>query len=153
MRERCDFHRSTIAIIGNAFIDYTVFIPRIRTRIAIAAHAHRSRNLKRFHRLYSVHSHRSVIAASHTHRSRSARASQSQLEIKLKQMIEYMGREATASTAIYNATESARPYGDTVYIWLSLIVVLVCVILLVGLIVVVRDTCCEKRRSQEPIIG
>jgi hypothetical protein len=62
-------HRSTIAI-GNAFIDYTVFIPRIRTRIAIAAHAHRSRNLKRFHRLYSVHSHRSVIAASHTHRSR-----------------------------------------------------------------------------------
>jgi hypothetical protein len=82
MRERCDFHRSTIAI-GNALIDYTVFIPRIRTRIAIAAHAHRSRNLKRFHRLYSVHSHRSVIAASHTHRSRSARASQSQLEIKL----------------------------------------------------------------------
>jgi hypothetical protein len=53
MRERCDFHRSKIAI-GNAFIDYTVFIPRIRTRIAIAAHAHRS-----------------------------ARASQSQLEIKL----------------------------------------------------------------------
>jgi hypothetical protein len=35
MRERCDFHRSAIAI-GNAFIDYTVFIPRIRTRIAIA---------------------------------------------------------------------------------------------------------------------
>jgi hypothetical protein len=47
----------------------------------IAALAHRSRNLKRFHRLYSVHSHRSVIAGSHTHRS--ARASQSQLEIKL----------------------------------------------------------------------
>jgi hypothetical protein len=45
MRERCDFHRSTIAI-GNAFIDYTVFIPRIRARIAIAAHAHRSRNWK-----------------------------------------------------------------------------------------------------------
>jgi hypothetical protein len=86
MRERCDFHRSTIAI-GNAFIDYTVFIPRIRTRIAIAAHAHRSRDLKRFHRLYSVHLHRSVIAASHTHRSRSARASQSQLEIKLKTCI------------------------------------------------------------------
>jgi hypothetical protein len=45
MRERCDFHRSTIAI-GNTFIGYTVFIPRIRTRIAIAAHAHRSRNWK-----------------------------------------------------------------------------------------------------------
>jgi hypothetical protein len=55
MRERCDFHRSTIAI-GNAFIDFTVFIP--------------------------VSQHRSVIAASH-HRSRSARASQSQLEINL----------------------------------------------------------------------
>jgi hypothetical protein len=57
MRERCDFHRSTIAI-GNASIDYTVFIP--------------------------LSQHLSVIAASHAHRSRSARASQSQLEIKLK---------------------------------------------------------------------
>jgi hypothetical protein len=45
VRERCDFHRSTIAI-GNAFIDYTLFIPRIRMRIAVAAHAHRSRNWK-----------------------------------------------------------------------------------------------------------
>jgi hypothetical protein len=35
MRERCDFYRSTIAI-ENAFTDYTVFIPRIRTRIAVA---------------------------------------------------------------------------------------------------------------------
>jgi hypothetical protein len=35
MRERCGFHRSTIAN-ENAFIDYTVFIPRIRTRIAVA---------------------------------------------------------------------------------------------------------------------
>jgi hypothetical protein len=45
MRERCDFHRNTIAI-GNAFVDYTVFIPRLRTRIAVAAHALRSRNWK-----------------------------------------------------------------------------------------------------------
>jgi hypothetical protein len=37
MRERCDFHRSSIAI-GNAVIDYTVFIPlsQHRTRIAVA---------------------------------------------------------------------------------------------------------------------
>jgi hypothetical protein len=56
MRERCDFHRSTIAI-ENASIDYTAFIP--------------------------LSQHRSIIAASHAHRSRSARASQSQLEIKL----------------------------------------------------------------------
>jgi hypothetical protein len=44
MRERCDFHRSTIAI-ENAFIDYTVFIPLSQHRRVIAAsHAHRSRN-------------------------------------------------------------------------------------------------------------
>jgi hypothetical protein len=46
MRERCDFHRSTIAI-GNASIDYTVFIPLSQHRSVIAAsHAHRSRNWK-----------------------------------------------------------------------------------------------------------
>jgi hypothetical protein len=46
MRERCDFHRSTIAI-GNAFIDYTVFIPLSQHHSVIAAsHAHRSRNWK-----------------------------------------------------------------------------------------------------------
>jgi hypothetical protein len=46
MRERCDFHRSTIAI-GNAFIDYTVFIPLSQHRSVIAAtHAHHSRNWK-----------------------------------------------------------------------------------------------------------
>jgi type II secretory pathway component PulF len=37
MRERCEFHRSTIAI-GNAFIDYTVFIP--------LSQRHRSRSWK-----------------------------------------------------------------------------------------------------------
>jgi hypothetical protein len=46
MRERCEFHRSTIAI-GNAFIDYTVFIPLSQHRCVIAAsHAHRSRSWK-----------------------------------------------------------------------------------------------------------
>jgi hypothetical protein len=35
MRERCDFQRSTIAI-ENALIDFTFFILRIRTRIAVA---------------------------------------------------------------------------------------------------------------------
>jgi hypothetical protein len=49
MRERCDFHRSTIAI-ENAFIDYTVFIPVSQHRRVIAAsHVHasrRSRNCK-----------------------------------------------------------------------------------------------------------
>jgi hypothetical protein len=46
MRERCDFHRSTIAI-ENAFIVYTVFIPLLQYRRVIAAlHAHRSRNCK-----------------------------------------------------------------------------------------------------------
>jgi hypothetical protein len=46
MRERCDFHRSTIAI-GNASIYYIVFIPLSEHRSVIAAaHAHRSPNWK-----------------------------------------------------------------------------------------------------------
>jgi hypothetical protein len=46
MHERCNFHRSTIAI-ENASIDYTVFIPLSPHRRVIAAsHAHRSRNCK-----------------------------------------------------------------------------------------------------------
>jgi hypothetical protein len=46
MRDRCDFHRSTIAI-ENAFIDYTVFIPLSQHRSVIAAsHVHRNRNCK-----------------------------------------------------------------------------------------------------------
>jgi hypothetical protein len=52
LRLRCASAASFIAAqsiaIGNAFIDYTVFIPlsQHRMRIAIAAHAHRSRSWK-----------------------------------------------------------------------------------------------------------